>query len=89
MSQCEACARETDYLFAGVITSEATRYSPGPNPKPLGVVDVERDGRVCFRCRPLSNLEIEETHATKRTNTRPASSRKNSRPLTTNRTRAS
>lgn len=57
---CEQCYRKTDYLFQGTVVSKATRYSRGPKPKPLGIVDVMRDGQVCQRCRPPSNLEIQE-----------------------------
>lgn len=57
---CEQCGRKTDYLFKGEVVTKATRYSHGPRPKPIGVVDVHRDAMVCLPCRPLSNLEIAE-----------------------------
>lgn len=57
---CEQCERKTDYVFKGTIVSKATRYSRGPKPKPLGLIDVHREAMVCQRCRPPSNLEIQE-----------------------------
>jgi hypothetical protein len=57
---CEQCGRETEYLFPGQVVNKATRYSRGPRPKPIGLVDVYRDAMVCQRCRPPSNLEILE-----------------------------
>lgn len=64
MSQCEQCHRLTDYLFAGIVVTQATRYVKAngkrPKVKAIGLVDVHREGLVCFRCRPPSNVEIEE-----------------------------
>lgn len=61
---CEQCGWETEYLFAGVVTAKATRYSRGvggrSRSRAIGVVDVQRDGMVCMRCRPPSDLEIKE-----------------------------
>jgi hypothetical protein len=92
-SHCEQCARETEFLFDGFVTSKATQYGfkgKSKRPQTIGMVDVERPGKVCQRCRPLSNLEIIEEAATLRqqlkgepcpTNTkRSASSSKNTRP---------
>ena len=56
---CENCGRETEYLFDGIVISKATRFDLNTK-KPIGVVDVHREGQVCQRCRPPSNLEIEE-----------------------------
>lgn len=62
---CEQCGRETEFLFDGVLTEKRTRYE-FPNgdrskkPKAVGFIDVHRDAKVCQRCRPPSNLEIQE-----------------------------
>ncbi len=63
MPFCEQCGRQTDYLFRGVVITQATRYGCAPGSrelKPIGLVDVHRDGMVCLPCRPPSNLEIKE-----------------------------
>jgi hypothetical protein len=56
---CESCGRKTEYLFDGFVVQKATRYNPKTK-KPIGLVDVHRDAKVCQRCRPPSNLEIQE-----------------------------
>lgn len=66
MAHCEQCGRETDYLFKGTVTTQATQYGfpqgqrGRPKVKPVGLIDVQREGDVCAPCRPPSNLEIEE-----------------------------
>lgn len=53
-------AKTASAIEVRALIDQATRYSRGPRPKPIGLVDVYRDAMVCQRCRPPSNLEKKE-----------------------------
>lgn len=53
-TSCDQCGLETDYLFAGPVIREIEFYRAG---RSNGIRRVTRQGLVCQRCRPPSNLE--------------------------------
>lgn len=61
---CENCGRETEILFEGEIEVEKTvmvrAYGYDARRKVAKPVRVKVGGKVCFRCRPPSNLEVQE-----------------------------
>ena len=48
--ECGQCGRPTEYLFPGPVTKPCNVHPNGHT----------REGLVCMRCRPPSNLEIQE-----------------------------
>lgn len=64
MPWCENCDRETEFLFDGEV--EVTRnvlcrdYGNDARRKVPKPFQVKVSGKVCQRCRPPSNLEIQE-----------------------------